>query len=659
MLTTYPFLYHLPAREPTAGDEIRAAACRALHLPELVSAVLAHLKPVDVFDDDLDGDDWLAATVAAAAANRAALFAALLVNHTWFAAAVPILWACPSEDAPGFDAVTAPARRAFYAAHVRHVRVYRRSTLWRALADAEAISRSDGVAGGSVEMGGVHEVGGVLGRLGSGGGLHLPRLAELHENIWPTPNHSVSAPLTGEQVRIDLAPLLCYINAKLESLRCNVTEEVLNRLFALRVPFVPQNPNEDLTSPGELGTQEVSTCVRELPQEQQRLNPAVRLRTLYLDASIHATDSDSRAMEERLLAWFTQAPCMAPTLTSVALYHVFGPTKPSIVDGLFRHFAFREGLERLRIYHDPDFTPAHGAASLSALEDIVQVSMRSCRGVVGDNAWNRSATPPHTREQLVLPTFPHLRELELMLDSTAAISPLAQLLPPGLTFLALLIVNDNHPDDMADGDHHDNTDDVAVNDDEYYEDDEASVVDVAFEDNNGDAEESDDEDYDDGDAAAAPPMLAPLAKFSQLRTLRIYMKGTAPLSRADLRALHALAQLHELRLYGEGAKCGSATDAEVAALLRALCRLRKLELEAFMPRLTPLAALLIVGESLPLLRHVVLTGGGSWQLAPAMDAVATTIAIVAAGASTTPLFPGLDYLRIMYPYASEDNLSTR
>jgi hypothetical protein len=64
----------------------------ALHLPEIVYAVLQHLH-----DDE----------------NRPALCAAIRVNRTWFAAGIDMLWSEPSRDA--LSCVATTTRRQFYA----------------------------------------------------------------------------------------------------------------------------------------------------------------------------------------------------------------------------------------------------------------------------------------------------------------------------------------------------------------------------------------------------------------------------------------------------------------------------------------------------------------------------------------------------------------
>ncbi len=165
------------------GDAVAAtaasAAGQALSLPELISAALVHVQPskdytdsrrglngcvvgddddnddedddddedYDDNEDDVDDKDMEAEyhvhpeyhdTADEKAAARAMLRAAILVNHMWFAAGVPVLWWFPSEDALHANAVHEPSRRAYYAAHVRRVVLSKRGAMWRALFSADS-----------------------------------------------------------------------------------------------------------------------------------------------------------------------------------------------------------------------------------------------------------------------------------------------------------------------------------------------------------------------------------------------------------------------------------------------------------------------------------------------------------------------------------------
>jgi hypothetical protein len=139
-----------PTSDEAASPCATSAASRALGIPELVTAVLAHLPQPDAFvdvtadhDDAMDYFDYTSfdAAVAERAAARAAAYAtlraAVLVNRLWYAAGVPLLWACPSDDALHVSAVSEAARRAFYAAFIRHVYLTKRGALWRALTNAD------------------------------------------------------------------------------------------------------------------------------------------------------------------------------------------------------------------------------------------------------------------------------------------------------------------------------------------------------------------------------------------------------------------------------------------------------------------------------------------------------------------------------------------
>jgi hypothetical protein len=88
-----------------------------LSLLELISAILAHVKPAEG-DAEAGADDGICGTFDNAASNdaavvRATLQAAIRVNSTWFAACVPILWRRPCEDALGAKALPSAARRTF------------------------------------------------------------------------------------------------------------------------------------------------------------------------------------------------------------------------------------------------------------------------------------------------------------------------------------------------------------------------------------------------------------------------------------------------------------------------------------------------------------------------------------------------------------------
>ncbi len=178
---------------PSASDT-SSAARHALLIPEIVHGVLSFLKPDDPEDID-DGADYdddrvinateelsrFDADDAAEAAHRAALCAAALVNRLWFAAAMPLLWARPSEEALGSDAVASPARRAYYASLIVKLRVTRRGPLWHALAHADG---SHGSAEGGADPvpdqrsanSNVEQRSGVV-----AGNLRLPRLKILIE----------------------------------------------------------------------------------------------------------------------------------------------------------------------------------------------------------------------------------------------------------------------------------------------------------------------------------------------------------------------------------------------------------------------------------------------------------------------------------------------
>jgi hypothetical protein len=199
------------ASASASSDDLAAsAACRALRLPEIVRAVLAQLH-TDVFDaeaiggddygdvDDGDGDDYGALTPVVPALDCRTLLSAALVNRTWCAAAIPLLWREPGARALSDDAVTSPQRRALYASFICTMRVACKATaLWRALAP----SSSD--AGGSVLSG------------NDNGGMQLPLLTSLHIGRWSDDHNGASTQSGGAFDRVchDQASIGHLITAK-------------------------------------------------------------------------------------------------------------------------------------------------------------------------------------------------------------------------------------------------------------------------------------------------------------------------------------------------------------------------------------------------------------------------------------------------------------
>jgi hypothetical protein len=96
-------------QEPNETISAASPARRALALTEILISVLSHLFPGcnslaedDDEDDDDDEDELVIAT--------AALRAVALVNRTWCACSLPLLWQRPSEDALQPDAAAPRAR---------------------------------------------------------------------------------------------------------------------------------------------------------------------------------------------------------------------------------------------------------------------------------------------------------------------------------------------------------------------------------------------------------------------------------------------------------------------------------------------------------------------------------------------------------------------
>jgi hypothetical protein len=205
----------------------------------------------------------------------------------------------------GTDAVVTPARHAYYAGHISNLRITERGQLWRAHAGADNPDSEGGHNDLAADL--TSENGGVdRGRREVSGKLCPSRLKIFHEDFG-----SILHPDFAD----DVAMLLDYVNAGLDELRFTLSHMLL---FALCTPLSPQEP----------------------------LQQPVRLRKLTL-VSRHGSAYYTLGIEERLLTCLTHAPCLAPLLTSVALYDVISRSLPGLVDQAFRHFALRHSLERL------------------------------------------------------------------------------------------------------------------------------------------------------------------------------------------------------------------------------------------------------------------------------------------------------------------------
>ncbi len=189
----------------------------ALHLPKVLRGVLAHLLPVsssrrssgpddDECDDgDADDDDDDAG---ASAGPRSDPYAAALVNRTWCAAALPLLWACPTEEALCVKVVTTLARRAWYASLIRTVHISRWSLLWQALAGADVQTSNEAHLDDHGEKdSSIHA-------------LRFPRLTALH--VKPESDDDDDDGLVCQ------APLVQCITPYLHRLSCHLTDAVVD-----------------------------------------------------------------------------------------------------------------------------------------------------------------------------------------------------------------------------------------------------------------------------------------------------------------------------------------------------------------------------------------------------------------------------------------------
>jgi hypothetical protein len=263
---------------PTA-PLVAAAARSTLSLPDIVGAVLAHLQPQFRDKDDIPraaGYLDIAASYAqhraaerAARESRSALRAAALVNRVWFAAAIPLLWQCPSPAALAADAVTTLERRAFYTRYIREVCMSWRCPLWRALADASGYCKGVRESGAADDCGSDSPVG----RCADNCRQSLPRLASLRLDCgWEVLSGSDWSRL----IREEQAPLLSYIKSDLEELEAPVSAALVNCLTSLNNSASGQDDMDllhaKLAEPSQHGH----------PGRWEHPNPMRRLRNLVL-----------------------------------------------------------------------------------------------------------------------------------------------------------------------------------------------------------------------------------------------------------------------------------------------------------------------------------------------------------------------------------------
>ncbi len=316
-----------------------SAARRVLGLFECVAAILEQVLPAEG-DPEARADKNLRAMFGDAAADderaaaRATLQAAVRVNHTWYMAGLPILWRCPSEDALAADAIPSAARRAFYAAHIRHVALSKRGALWRAIARSGG-TFDEGERGGD---GGGATVGSSDASEAGNMSLSLPRLSSLNvSRSWSDMANCMPRNDLAAVMRHNLAVLVPHISPRLEEFTNFISAPLLDRLSALPVQQLRGDAE------GGPGLAAEATHAPQLQQEQSsQCGPRLRklnLHRMFMDPA----DFDT---ERRLLAWLAE-PRSSPSLFSVELGEVFyGPTS-SLADHAFRHFALRRNLKKL------------------------------------------------------------------------------------------------------------------------------------------------------------------------------------------------------------------------------------------------------------------------------------------------------------------------
>jgi hypothetical protein len=574
---------------------------RALRLPEIVGAVLAQLllrlsqHRGDYICAPDAGDNDVVTAAAATAAGRAALRAAALVNHTWCAVALPLLWRCPSEQAlqgAGAQGIEMPpARQAVYAAYIRTVRVSGQTPLLRALAGADGDSGGVGdninVSGrrngeeGDVHGGSDHggSTGGQEKNDGSGSGsseqheeergrLRLSRLTALHvKQYWPREVRSYNG-WDDEVARLGQAPLEPFIGAHLTELSCHLTSGVMERLEGMlaATPLLQQHQQQ---KPGVRPSERQAGQSKqaELPRATTKADnkkPRIQLRRLRLygrDTSA-LSGASFDAAEERLVVWLTQTHvCSAGphhALKSLRLVSVFEHRGTALADRVFRHFALHGRLQQLWLDNSPGGV-ADGSVSLAAVKDIIAtINQEGCISADNDShgasvdfrlrhadfSSERRQQQPDDSSCCNRP-FEHLKDLKVRIAPSAMPSLARLLLPASISRLS-----------------------VAALDEE-------------------------------GDPVLIPDVFRSLGTLRQLRALQLQLHDEAPIAPADLRALHSLTRLRELDI--SGGEASDVVDDDVAALLGALPLLRTLGLRTVLPGLSR-AAEHTMGATNPLLR---------------------------------------------------------
>jgi hypothetical protein len=374
------------------------AAAPALNLPEILAAVLEHLHPDDAFYI-LKRGPQIACHHRISSDGLAALNAAARVNRLWFHVAVPILWQRPLEDALSNDSVADPARRDFYAKHIREVHLSRRSALWRALAFPRTSTAAAGDPGNdAANAGNVPRPPPSSGTVADR--LRLPKLVTLHiSSTWNS----------GEDFRgalRDQAPLLWMVGPSLRKLSCHLAPELLDRLEALQQQLLR---NDDAAA--------ADAAAPPVPQRY------MQLRDLSLIGfRVHYGGVDVRS-HERLLAWLAKCQRVAPRLARLKLHAVM----PIDAARLALHHMGQLGtLNDLFVYaHDNDDDDPQGAGfvgrdilghSPACGPDFCYCRMDICRPARGFEGVRRFQSALSVRAlPSLLTLMPALRELSIVL----------------------------------------------------------------------------------------------------------------------------------------------------------------------------------------------------------------------------------------------------
>jgi hypothetical protein len=271
------------------------AANRALHLPDILVAVFEQLYP-DEHPRECHVIPSLACNhgeAAAATACLAALGAAARVSRLWFGVAVPILWRRPRENALSDDVMPDAARRAFYAKHIREVRLTHGSALWRALALLPASSDNDEGDRDNADNDREDED-------GSGRGLRLPKLGVLH------------VPSDYRATLHDQSPLLRLVSPALHTLSCHLAPELVDQLEAIYSHISRHN---------------AAAAAADTTRPVQKRH--MRLRNLVIYGHLSNSRGSDVESQERLLAWIGKSRSIVPLLARVEFIKVVLAEKSS------------------------------------------------------------------------------------------------------------------------------------------------------------------------------------------------------------------------------------------------------------------------------------------------------------------------------------------